>query len=152
MRTAALMSWRITRRFRRSGTGSRRMLRRSSSNGPDGSRLRTEISSVPLRDKSGLMTGAVSVIVDVHEREQAREQQEILVGELAHRMKNTMAMVQAIVHQSLRSAATLEDARESVTERFEALARAQDLLTASNWQASDLDRVVKNCSRVSERR
>lgn len=110
---------------------------------PDGTRLRTEISSVPLRDKSGLMTGAVSVIVDVHEREQAREQQEILTGELAHRMKNTMAMVQAIVHQSLRSAATLEDARESVTERFEALARAQDLLTASNWQASGLDRVVK---------
>lgn len=109
---------------------------------PDGSRLRTEISSVPVRDESGHTTGAVSVVFDVHEREQAREQQEILTGELAHRMKNTMAMVQAIVHQSLRSATTLSEARESVTERFEALARAQDLLTASNWQASDLDRVV----------
>ena len=109
---------------------------------PDGSRLRTEISSVPVRDEAGHTTGAVSVVFDVHEREQAREQQEILTGELAHRMKNTMAMVQAIVHQSMRSATTLGEARESVTERFEALARAQDLLTASNWQASDLDRVV----------
>ena len=111
---------------------------------PDGSRLRTEVSSVPLRDACGRTTGAVSVVVDVHEREQAIEQQEILTGELAHRMKNTMAMVQAIVHQSLRSAATLDEARESVTERFEALARAQDLLTASNWQASNLDGVVRS--------
>ncbi len=98
---------------------------------------------MPLRDANGSMTGAVSVVVDVHEREQALEQQEILTGELAHRMKNTMAMVQAIVHQSLRSANTLEEARESVTERFEALARAQDLLTASNWQVSNLDAVVQ---------
>ncbi|WP_267382456.1 MULTISPECIES: PAS domain S-box protein [unclassified Sphingomonas] len=110
---------------------------------PDGTRLRTEISSVPLLDAQGSITGAVSVVVDVHEREQAIEQQEILTGELAHRMKNTMAMVQAIVHQTLRSASTLDEARESVTERFEALARAQDLITASNWQASDLGGVVK---------
>lgn len=110
---------------------------------PDGTRIKTEVSSVPLRDANGSMTGAVSVVVDVHEREQALEQQEILTGELAHRMKNTMAMVQAIVHQSLRSANTLEEARESVTERFEALARAQDLLTASNWQVSNLDAVVQ---------
>ncbi|RYF20539.1 MAG: PAS domain S-box protein [Oxalobacteraceae bacterium] len=110
---------------------------------PDGTRLRTEISSVPLRNAQGSMTGAVSVVVDVHEREQAIEQQVILTGELAHRMKNTMAMVQAIVHQTLRSASTLDDARESVTERFEALARAQDLITANNWQASDLGGVVQ---------
>jgi PAS domain S-box-containing protein len=110
---------------------------------PDGTRLKTEVSSVPLRDANGSVTGAVSVVVDVHEREQALEQQEILTGELAHRMKNTMAMVQAIVHQSLRSATALDEARESVTERFEALARAQDLLTASNWQVSNLDTVVQ---------
>ena len=111
---------------------------------PDGSRLRTEISSVPLRDAGGAVTGAVSVVVDVEERERAIEHQALLTGELAHRMKNTMAMVQAIVHQSLRSASTLADARESVVSRFEALVRAQDLLTTADWKLTDLGSVARS--------
>lgn len=110
---------------------------------PDGTRLRTEISSVPLRTPSGAIAGAVSVIVDVEERERAVEHQTLLIGELAHRMKNTMAMVQAIVHQSLRSAETLAEARENVVSRFEALVRAQDLLTRGDWKAADLGHVVR---------
>ena len=110
---------------------------------PDGSRLRTEISSVPLRDAADTVSGAVSVVVDVEEREQAIERQAMLIGELAHRMKNTMAMVQAIVHQSLRSATTLADARENVTSRFEALVRAQDRLTDADWKLTDLGDVVR---------
>lgn len=111
---------------------------------PDGSRLRTEISSVPLWDAGGAVTGAVSVVVDVEERERAIEHQALLTGELAHRMKNTMAMVQAIVHQSLRSAGTLADARESVVSRFEALVRAQDLLTTADWKLTDLGSVARS--------
>lgn len=110
---------------------------------PDGSRLRTEISSVPLHDDRGIATGAVSVVVDVEERERAIEHQNLLIGELAHRMKNTMAMVQAIVHQSLRSAGTLAEARESVVSRFEALVRAQDLLTRADWRLTDLGAVAR---------
>lgn len=110
---------------------------------PDGSRLRTEISSVPLLDPAGGIAGAISVIVDVEERERAIEHQALLIGELAHRMKNTIAMVQAIVHQSLRSASTLAEAKESVLSRFEALVRAQDLLTRRDWKAGDLAHVVQ---------
>jgi len=110
---------------------------------PDSSRLRTEISSVPLYGRDGAVTGAVSVIVDVEERERAVDHQTLLIGELAHRMKNTMAMVQAIVHQSLRSAGTLAEARESVISRFEALVRAQDLLTSADWRLTNLDAVVR---------
>ncbi|MHB8283597.1 MAG: sensor histidine kinase [Caulobacteraceae bacterium] len=109
---------------------------------PDGSRLRTEISSVPLRAENGVVTGAVSVVVDVEERERAIEHQELLTAELAHRMKNTMAMVQAIVHQSLRSAGTLAEARENVVSRFEALVRAQDLLTSADWKLTNLSDVT----------
>ena len=110
---------------------------------PDRSRLRTEISSVPLRDPFGAVAGAVSVVVDVEDRELAFERQTMLIGELAHRMKNTMAMVQAIVHQSLRSAGTLAEARESVVSRFEALVRAQDRLTAADWKLTDLGDVTR---------
>lgn len=109
---------------------------------PDATLLRTEISSVPLRADDGFVTGAVSVIVDVEERERAIEHQAMLAGELAHRMKNTMAMVQAIVHQSLRSAGTLAEARESVISRFETLVRAQDLLTSTDWKLTDLASVA----------
>ena len=111
---------------------------------PDGSRLRTEISSVPLRNGHGIVTGAISVVLDVEERERSNEHQTLLIGELAHRMKNTMAMVQAIVHQSLRSAGTLAEARESVVSRFEALVRAQDLLTNADWRLTYLDAVTRS--------
>jgi PAS domain S-box-containing protein len=110
---------------------------------PDGQRLRTEISSVALRDDDGRVSGAVSVVVDVEERERAAEHQAMLTGELAHRMKNTMAMVQAILHQSLRSADTLEDARENVLSRFDALVRAQDVLTSADWKPTDLGEIVR---------
>ena len=91
-----------------------------------------------------MVTGAVSVVVDVEERERAIEHQALLTAELAHRMKNTMAMVQAIVHQSLRSAGTLAQARENVVSRFEALVRAQDMLTRADWKLTDLGDVTRS--------
>ncbi len=111
---------------------------------PDGSRLRTEISSVPLRDGKSAVTGAVSVVVDVEERERAIEHQTMLTGELAHRMKNMIAIVQAIVQQSLRSEGTLAEVRERVLSRFEALVRAQDMLTQAEWKLTDLAAVAQN--------
>ncbi|MBB4001242.1 HWE histidine kinase domain-containing protein [Aurantimonas endophytica] len=68
--------------------------------------------------------------------------QRVLQRELTHRMKNTLAMVQAVVTQSLRNASSLDDAAHRATERIQALGRAQDMLTDTNWETADILAIV----------
>lgn len=72
----------------------------------------------------------------------AEEQQRTLNQELAHRMKNSLAMVQAIATQTMRQARTMEEGREVMSQRLAALGRAQDILTGADFENSDLRAVV----------
>lgn len=69
-------------------------------------------------------------------------QQQVLRHELSHRMKNTLAMVQAVVSQSLRNVSDTRVAAELASARIMALSRAQDALTATDWSAADVGTVV----------
>ncbi|WP_156381450.1 HWE histidine kinase domain-containing protein [Aurantimonas sp. Leaf443] len=73
---------------------------------------------------------------------QADRRQRLLKRELSHRMKNTLSMVQAVVAQSLRHAADMDEAAAMASARIQALARAQDILTATDWSASPVAEVV----------
>ena len=117
---------------------------RASIHRPDGAARRVEISSTPVQGPDGAVAAAICVLVDVEEREQALERQQLLMGELAHRMKNTLAMVQAIVSQTLRAAPTTQEARELIMQRFAVLASAQDILTQTSWDSAPLSAVVRN--------
>jgi two-component sensor histidine kinase/PAS domain-containing protein len=75
-------------------------------------------------------------------RLKAEEQQQILHRELGHRMKNLLAIAQAITQQTLRQADSLKDGSAAVSARLHALARAQDILTATSWQAADIAAIV----------
>jgi two-component sensor histidine kinase len=70
-------------------------------------------------------------VQDITEMRKAAEAQSLLVDELNHRVKNTLATIQAIASQTLNSA-TLED-HNGFIERLGALARAHDALTEHNW-------------------
>ena len=72
------------------------------------------------------------------------EEQHVLQRELSHRMKNTLAMVQAIVSQSLRHADNLLEASETIAGRLVALSRAQDVLTGTNWVSAEVAAVVEH--------
>ena len=65
---------------------------------------------------------------------------ELLIEELNHRVKNTLAILQAIAVQSFRSASRAE--REKFEGRLGALAQAHNLLSQARWQGSDLREVV----------
>ncbi len=79
---------------------------------------------------------------DLSERKQAEEQQRLLLNELNHRVKNTLATVQAIAAQTLRNARDLPSAKEALERRIHAMAKAHDLLTARAWAGADLMDVV----------
>ncbi|KQQ90252.1 HWE histidine kinase domain-containing protein [Aureimonas sp. Leaf324] len=75
-------------------------------------------------------------------RLRAEEGQRVLNQELAHRMKNSLAMVQAIATQTLRQARTMDEGREAITSRLSALARAQDILTRTDFTEANVREVV----------
>jgi len=85
---------------------------------------------------------------DIHDRRQAEERQRLLTGELQHRVKNTLAMVQAIASQTFRNAADLDAAREAFTERLISLGRAHDILTRSSWTEAPIAEVVEGALAV----
>lgn len=96
------------------------------------------------RDAQGRAQRLVGAHRDVTERREAEAEQRLLMQELAHRVKNTMAMIQAIASQTLRSAASLEAANESFTARLGALARAHDLLVSGQRADANIVDIVRS--------
>lgn len=95
---------------------------------PDGTRVAFLPYPSPLFDAAGRLIGAVNMLVDITERKQAEEQQALLVRELHHRVKNTLANVQAIMGATARSAQTIEAFQDSLIGRIASLARTHRLL------------------------
>ncbi|TPW32781.1 HWE histidine kinase domain-containing protein [Pararhizobium mangrovi] len=73
----------------------------------------------------------------------AQDRQNQLVREMSHRMKNTLSMVQAIVTQSLRRSEDVAQAREAISARLGAMARAQDILTTKDTSTALIGDVVE---------
>jgi PAS domain S-box-containing protein len=71
---------------------------------------------------------------DITAQKQAEQQQQMLVGELAHRVKNTLAIVQSIARQTFRHASGPQDFEAAFTARIDALGRAHSLLTDASWK------------------
>jgi two-component sensor histidine kinase len=80
------------------------------------------------------------------ERAQAEQRQRLLINELNHRVKNTLATVQAIAFQTLKGEVPLAEARARFEARLMALSRAHSLLTAQNWEGASLGRVVADAT------
>ena len=108
---------------------------------PDGIRVPVIPYPTPLYDAAGELIGAVNMVVDITDRKRAQERQKLLINEIQHRIKNTLAVVQAIAAQTLHNAPVERDA---FVARLHALAGAHDLLRDDNWhQAALIDLVGK---------
>src|SRR3712207_1216617 len=99
--------------------------------------------SFVLRDESGRAVRLIGVSTDITERKRAEEHQRLLLLELSHRVKNTLAVVQSLAARSLSGERTLEQAREDFSKRLRVLANAHSLLTASEWREAGLRAVVE---------
>lgn len=77
-------------------------------------------------------------------RLQAEERQALLNAELAHRLKNNLALVQSIVSQTLRTAADIPSARMTLVDRIQALARAHDVLMTGPSDAAPVLHIVRS--------
>ena len=75
-------------------------------------------------------------------QKRALAHQDLLINELNHRVKNTLATVQSIAFQSLRSAETMDHASQRLESRLMALARVHDVLTRESWDSAELRTIV----------
>jgi PAS domain S-box-containing protein len=103
---------------------------------PDGTRIPFAAYPKPLRDGSGRLTGAVNTPVDITYRKAHEERQRLLINELNHRVKNTLATVQSIAAQSFRDVPG--DQLQWFEGRLLALSSAYDVLTRENWESATI--------------
>jgi len=97
---------------------------------------------VPRLDDTGAFLGYTGCNVDVTDVKEAEEHRELLINELNHRVKNTLATVQSIATQTLRNVLTAEQARHDIDARLLALSRAHDVLTRENWEGASLREIA----------
>jgi two-component system CheB/CheR fusion protein len=91
----------------------------------------------PVRDGSGGMIGTATIARDISERRRGDELRALLVNELNHRVKNTLATVQSIVAQSLKGVSDVQT-RETLDSRLVSLSRTHDLLARDSWESASL--------------
>lgn len=84
--------------------------------------------------------------IDAKEREASDKLQKLILEELHHRIKNTLATVGAIASQSLRNVEGAEHARHAIEGRLLALGRAHDLLLQARWTSADLGKIVRGAT------
>jgi two-component sensor histidine kinase/CheY-like chemotaxis protein len=84
--------------------------------------------------------------IDAKEREAADKLQKLILEELHHRIKNTLATVSAIASQSLRTATSIEHAQHAIEGRLVALGRAHDLLLQARWANADLSNTISGAT------
>ncbi|MET0743790.1 MAG: sensor histidine kinase [Microvirga sp.] len=89
-----------------------------------------------------LRAGEERLLAALDKERRWAEHQRLLIDELNHRVKNTLATVQSIAAQTLRTAATKDVAGDALEMRLLALSRAHDVLTRENWVGADLTEVV----------
>jgi PAS domain S-box-containing protein len=112
----------------------------------DGTEVPVEIGLSPIRTDEGLIV--LSAIVDISERKRAESQRELLLAELNHRVKNTLAVVQGIAHQTFKRTDASPEARRAFEGRLAALAAAHNLLTRANWEQASLEHLTAEALQV----
>jgi len=108
----------------------------------DGSHLDVMISANPLFDESGKVRGAIGTLVDISDHKKAERDQDRLLHELQHRVKNILATINALTSRMLRSSNSMTDFSTSFRERLQAMARTHELLSSYNWAGADIGKLL----------
>lgn len=88
-----------------------------------------------LSDVAEIVMSEIGLRREIAKRRKAEDNQELLIAELHHRVKNTLSTVQALIQLNLRSSPTLAVFRGTIGGRIESLAKTHTLLTSKRWHA-----------------
>ena len=96
----------------------------------------------PVFDQDGTVIQYFASFIDLTKHKQEQAHAKMLIDELNHRVKNTLATVQAIVRQALRTDADRQTLRQMIKSRLSALSRSHDLLTREKWKSAGLHEII----------
>lgn len=99
--------------------------------------------AVPIREADGSVIEWFGAATDITQRVQQEEHLRLLVNELNHRVKNTLAIVQSMVAQTLRNCGDGAQAAGMIESRLLALAATHDVLTRKKWEGATVDEIVR---------
>jgi PAS domain S-box-containing protein len=102
------------------------------------------VRAVPRRDSTNTVQEWVGMIADVTARRKAEKSQELLIGELNHRVKNTLAVIQSIAQKTAQHARTPSEFVTSFNGRLHSLSRVHTQLSEANWQRADLHDLIQD--------
>jgi len=108
----------------------------------DGKRTEMSLTVSPVRDSEGRIIAASTVARDVSERASAEQQRTMLMAELDHRVKNTLATVHSIAAQTASNASSIAEFSEAFEARLLALSQTHNLLTEGQWQDASLLQIL----------
>jgi two-component system CheB/CheR fusion protein len=111
--------------------------------GKDGKSIQMSLTVSPVRDGEHTIIAASTVARDVSERVRAEKQRALLMGELDHRVKNTLSTVLAIIRQTATNGATVAEFSEDLQARLMALAQTHNLLNQGHWESASLRQILK---------
>lgn len=97
----------------------------------------------PIRDDDGRVAGMLDTVIETTPKVQAQEQARLINSELAHRIQNTLAIVNSICDQTFRAASSLDEARSTFSRRLKALGQAQMVLTQSSWISAPMAAIIE---------
>jgi PAS domain S-box-containing protein len=101
---------------------------------------------VPIRDAGGRVTRWFGVNIEVSAQQRHEQQQQLLINELNHRVKNTLATVQSIAAQTLRGGGDPGEVFENFEARLLNLSEAHNLLTRRNWEGASVGELVERAA------
>ncbi len=110
----------------------------------DGHLIDISLTVSPVRDQAGNLIGASKVARNITERKKAEKTRQLLLNELNHRVKNTLASVQAIVQGTLRCTKDPAEFVNSFAGRIQSLARVHSLLSNSSWHGATLRELIRD--------
>ena len=96
----------------------------------------------PIRDETGAVCGIIDTVMETTRTVMAEQAADLVNRELAHRMKNLLAVISAIVKQSFRSGGSRDELKAVITGRIGAMAEAQNLLSRGSGSQCDIRDVV----------
>lgn len=111
---------------------------------PDGSTRWLLMRAEAIQGPDGQPRRVLGVLLDVTERKLGEERQHLLLHEIAHRVKNTLATVLALATLTARTSTDVASYRDKLIDRVQGMAKTHDILTANHWEGADLRDVVAN--------
>ena len=101
-----------------------------------------DLSVHPLKDARGVTMGLIASAVDITRYKKQEAHIRLLMRELTHRSKNLLAVIEAIMRQTMNNATSLEDFGARFSARVQAMAGSHDLLVRDDWQGASLRELV----------